>query len=77
VCAAVEQVLAFQIQLDPVPVAEIVRPLERGRPAAEVPDTPAELVHEPVFVLEDVSLIGIVELLDRRHQCLRHVLSTV
>ena len=36
-----------------------------------------ELVHEAVLVLQDVSLVGVRELLDGRHQRLRHELSAV
>ncbi len=75
--AAVEQVLAFQVDVAVVPLAQRVGALERRRSAAEIAEVAAELVHEAVLVVEDVAFVGRLELLDCGHQHLGDVLAAV
>src|SRR5699024_6136952 len=77
VCAAMEEVFSFEIDIEVVPITQSVGVLERRRSPAEIRESRPKLVHESVLVVEHVAPVGIVEFRNRRHQCFRNVLTTV
>jgi|GEM_PF-4761232 hypothetical protein len=60
VCPTVEQVLTLEVYIEIVALGESVRVLERGGSTAEIRQSLAELVHEPILILQHIPLVGIL-----------------